>query len=50
MEAFFARMKVESNHAETFRSKEEVYACVFEYIELFYNGVRRHSATGYKSP
>jgi transposase InsO family protein len=27
-----------------------ILACVFEYIELFYNGVRRHSANNYKSP
>ncbi|WP_370291845.1 IS3 family transposase, partial [Thalassolituus sp.] len=28
----------------------EAYSLVFEYIELFYNRVRRHSAIGYKSP
>lgn len=50
MEAFFARMKVESLHAESFRSLDEAYSAVFEYIELFYNSVRRHSAIGYRSP
>ncbi|HWG41137.1 MAG TPA: IS3 family transposase, partial [Gemmataceae bacterium] len=25
-------------------------ASVFEYIEVFYNRVRRHSALGYQSP
>ena len=50
MEAFFARLKVESIYAETLRNKDDAYACVFEYIELFYNNVRRHSAINYKSP
>jgi transposase InsO family protein len=50
MEAFFARLKVESIYAEPIRNKDEAYACVFEYIELFYNCVRRHSANNYKSP
>lgn len=50
MEAFFARLKVESLYAEPPCNKEEAYASVFEYIELFYNGVRRHSANNYKSP
>ena len=50
VESFFARMKVESIYAERFRNKDEAYACVFEYIELFYNSIRRHSAIDYKSP
>ena len=50
MEAFFARLKVESLYAEDFGTKEEAYACVFEYIELFYNNIRRHSAINYQSP
>lgn len=50
MEAFFARLKVESIYAEPIRTKDEAYARVFEYIELFYNNVRRHSAINYKSP
>ena len=50
MEAFFARLKVESIYAQPPRNKDEAYASVFEYIELFYNGVRRHSAINYKSP
>lgn len=50
MESFFARLKVESIYAENLKDKNEAYACVFEYIELFYNSVRRHSTNGYKSP
>jgi putative transposase len=50
MESFFARLKVESVHMETFSGLGEAYTSVFEYIEMFYNRVRRHSANGYKSP
>ena len=28
----------------------EAHAGIFEYIELFYNSVRRHSAIDYMSP
>ena len=50
MESFFSRLKVESVYAEQPTTKQEAYSLVFEYIELFYNRVRRHSAIGYKSP
>lgn len=50
VESFFARLKVESLHAESFRGLDDAYCSVFEYTELFYNNVRRHSTNGYKSP
>ncbi len=50
MESFFARLKVESLYAEQFKGKKDAYSCVFEYIETFYNSIRRHSANDYKSP
>jgi len=50
MESFFARLKVESVHAESFKGIDDAYTSVFEYIEVFYNRVRRHSANEYKSP
>lgn len=50
IESFFARLKVESIHAEKFKGKSDAYSCVFEYIEMFYNSIRRHSANGFKSP
>ena len=50
MESFFARLKVESIYAVDLKGKQDAYSCVFEYIELFYNSIRRHSANGYKSP
>ena len=50
MESFFSRLKVESVYADQPTTMQEAYSLVFEYIELFYNRVRRHSAIGYKSP
>jgi putative transposase len=50
MESFFSRLKVELIYAENYRSVEEASASIFEYIELFYNKVRRHSSIGYLSP
>jgi putative transposase len=50
MESFFSRLKVELIYAEQFETPEEVKSAVFEYIEVFYNRLRRHSALGYVSP
>jgi transposase InsO family protein len=50
MESFFASLKKELVHQENYRTRAEARASVFEYIEVFYNRVRRHSALGYLSP
>jgi len=50
MESFFSRLKVELVYAEDFKSSKEAYRALFEYIEVFYNRVRRHSSLGYLSP
>ena len=50
MESFFARLKVELVYAENYKTVTEAYRSLFEYIEVFYNRVRRHSSLGYKSP
>jgi putative transposase len=50
MESFFASLKKELVHHEGYRTRAEARASVFEYIEVFYNRVRRHSALGYLSP
>lgn len=50
MESFFSRLKVELVYAEDFKTFGQAYRALFEYIELFYNRVRRHSSLGYISP
>jgi transposase InsO family protein len=50
MESFFASLKKELTHGETFATREQARASLFEYIEVFYNRVRRHSSLGYMSP
>jgi putative transposase len=50
MESFFATLKKELVHHETYRTREEARRSLFEYIEVFYNRVRRHSSLGFMSP
>jgi transposase InsO family protein len=50
MESFFASLKKELVHDEDYQTRAAARASVFEYIEVFYNRVRRHSALGYLSP
>jgi putative transposase len=50
MESFFATLKKELVHDEDYQTRQEARASIFEFIEVFYNRVRRHSALGYKSP
>ena len=50
MESFFASLKTEHVHQLRFRTREEARAAVFEYIEIFYNRQRLHSAIGYRTP
>ncbi|MDP1558894.1 MAG: IS3 family transposase [Nitrosomonas sp.] len=49
-ESFFHTLKTELIHHQTFHSREEAKQAVFEYIEVFYNRQRFHSANGYISP
>jgi putative transposase len=50
MESFFATLKKELVHDEDYATREEARASLFEFIEAFYNRVRRHSSLGYMSP
>jgi transposase InsO family protein len=50
MESFFASLKKEQVHHVRFRTREEAKAAVFEYVEIFYNRQRLHSALGYRTP
>jgi putative transposase len=49
-ESFFATLECELLARQTFRTHDEARAALFEYIEVFYNRQRRHSALGYLSP
>jgi transposase InsO family protein len=49
-ESFFSTLKAELIHGTDYVSRSQARASVFEYIEVFYNGRRRHSALGYVSP
>ena len=46
MELFFSRLKVEDVFAHSYQNLGEAYSSAFEYIEMFYNRIRRHSANG----
>jgi putative transposase len=50
MESFFSSLKTERTARKTYRTRNEAKADVFDYIERFYNGIRRHSTIGYISP
>lgn len=50
MESFFATLKKELIHRSHFKTREEARLKIFEWIEVWYNRERRHSAIGYLSP
>jgi transposase InsO family protein len=49
-ESFFHTLKTELTHHIKFKTREEAKQAVFEYIEVFYNRKRMHSANDYLSP
>jgi Integrase core domain len=50
MESFFSSLKTERTARRTYRTRNEARADVFDYIERFYNAIRRHSTIGCLSP
>jgi len=50
VESFFASLKRELVHDERYTTRDQAKASIFEYVEAFYNRVRRHSSLGYLSP
>ena len=50
IESFFATLKKERVNRKTYATRDAARADVFDYIELFYNPRRRHSALGQISP
>ena len=49
-ESFFHSLKTELTHQYKFKTREEARHVIFEYIEVFYNRIRIHSANDYLSP
>jgi putative transposase len=49
-ESFFATLKKELVHRQSWPTRRELTSEVFEYIEAFYNRIRRHSTLGMLSP
>jgi putative transposase len=49
-ESFVASLKCELLYGHRFPSREAARIAIFDYIEGFYNRVRRHSSLGYLSP
>lgn len=50
MELFFGTLKRELIYGIRFKTRAEARQAIFEYIEVFYNRIRLHSALGYMSP
>lgn len=49
-ESFFATLKTELIYEQHYQSREQARKSIFEYIEVFYNRIRRHSTLNYQSP
>jgi transposase InsO family protein len=50
IESFWSSLKRGLIHPRVFGTRTEARAAIFEWIEVFYNRERLHSALGYKSP
>jgi putative transposase len=49
-ESFFSTLKTERTHRNQYSTRDAARADVFDYIERFYNPLRRHSTLNYLSP
>jgi putative transposase len=49
-ESFFRVLKLELVHNEKYMKRQEAQDSIFEYMEVFYNRRRIHSAVGYHTP
>ncbi len=50
MESFFSSLKTERTARKAYATRDAARADVFDFIERFYNPIRRHSTLGYISP
>ena len=49
-ESFFSSLKRERIRRRTYKTREEARQDVFDYVEMFYNPVRKHSKLDFLSP
>jgi putative transposase len=49
-ESYFSRYKAELLEGGAFTDVDEAWSETFNYIECYYNRIRRHSRLGYLSP
>jgi putative transposase len=49
-ESFFGTLKGECVERFSFQTRGQARQTIFEYVECFYNRIRRHSSLGYMSP
>ena len=50
MESFWGRMQTELLNTKSWSTRADLAAAIFNYIEIFHNRQRRHSALGYRTP
>lgn len=49
-ESFFGSLKRESVYHYRFATRDQAKSCIFDYVEVFYNRFRLHSALAYLTP
>ncbi len=50
MESFFSTLKAECIAGKIYLTRDQAQCAIFEYIEVYYNRKRLHSAIGYMIP
>jgi putative transposase len=50
LECFFGSLKEECVASSVYLSHDQARRALFEYLEIYYNRIRRHSTLGYVSP
>ena len=50
IESWHSLLKKEVVYLHHFKTREQVKLAIFDYIEVFYNRQRLHSALGYRTP
>ena len=49
-ESFFSSLQLELLDTQSWSTRRQLITAIFDYIEVFYNRQRLHSALGYRSP